>query len=329
MKLFVRYVYQHLPLLLLTVSALLLQTLCYSLYGIEMEIILYTEGLVLCVLCIYAMVRFFTVRKTYIALQRIHDGESAAITEYPETIDVIEKEEYRIIQLLIQDSKQKSMESKEKYDAMMDYYTVWAHQIKTPIASIKLKLQNEDTEFSRSIARDVFRIEQYAEMVLTFLRLDSSSTDYVFKMQDMDVIIKGVVRKLSGEFIDRKLSLQLEETQLKSITDEKWISFVIEQVLTNALKYTPSGKIRIFTEEPETLCIQDTGIGILPEDLPRICEKGYTGCNGRTDKKASGIGLYLCRRICRKLGHEMKISSVPGKGTVVRLFLEEKKLEVE
>lgn len=318
MKLFVRYVYQHLPLLLLIVSALLLQSLCYSLYGIDMEIILYTEGLVLCVLCIYAMTRFFSVKKTYTDLQRIHDGESAAITEYPETIDVIEKEEYRIIQLLIQDSKQKSMASKEKYDAMMDYYTVWAHQIKTPIASIKLKLQNEDTEFSRSIARDVFRIEQYAEMVLTFLRLDSSSTDYVFKMQDMDVIIKGVVRKLSGEFIDRKLSLQLEETQLKSITDEKWISFVIEQVLTNALKYTKEGGIHIYAEDNDTLCIQDTGIGIRKEDLPRIFENGFTGYNGRMDKKATGIGLYLCKRVCDNLNHEIEVTS--GKeGTLVKI----------
>lgn len=318
MKLFLRYVYQHLPLLLLIVSSLLLQSLCYSLYGIDMEIILYTEGLVLCVLCIYAMTRFFSVKKTYTDLQRIHDGESAAITEYPETIDVIEKEEYRIIQLLIQDSKQKSMDSKEKYDAMMDYYTVWAHQIKTPIASIKLKLQNEDTEFSRSIARDVFRIEQYAEMVLTFLRLDSSGTDYVFKMQDMDVIIKGVVRKLSGEFIDRKLSLQLEETQLKSITDEKWISFVIEQVLTNALKYTKEGGIHIYAEDNDTLCIQDTGIGIRKEDLPRIFENGFTGYNGRMDKKATGIGLYLCKRVCDNLNHEIEVTS--GKeGTLVKI----------
>ena len=104
---------------------------------------------------------------------------------------------------------------------------------------------------------------------------------------------------------------------------------MVEQVLSNALKYTPSGSIRIYLEKSRTLCIQDTGIGIAPEDLPRIFEKGYTGYHGRSDKKASGIGLYLCRRICQNLGHSISAASVPDEGTVIRIHLEQKKLEVE
>lgn len=115
----------------------------------------------------------------------------------------------------------------------------------------------------------------------------------------------------------------------KVLTDEKWLSFVIEQLLSNALKYTPSGSITITLEDPLTLCIRDTGIGIAPEDLPRVFEKSYTGYNGRSDKKASGIGLYLCKRICHNLGHTITIESSLDTGTTVRIFLEHESLAIE
>ncbi|MFR2965264.1 MAG: sensor histidine kinase [Anaerovoracaceae bacterium] len=156
-------------------------------------------------------------------------------------------------------------------------------------------LQKEDTEFSRKMSPELFRIEQYVEMVLTFLRLDSDTTDYVIKEYSLDDIVSQAVRKFSGDFINRKLTLEYKPLKAKVITDEKWLSFVIEQVLSNALKYTVNGKISISMEEPKTLCISDTGIGIAAEDLPRIFEKGYSGYNGRVNKRASGIGLYLCK----------------------------------
>ena len=152
------------------------------------------------------------------------------------------------------------------------YYTLWAHQIKTPIASIRLNQQNEDSEFSRRVAEDLQRIEQYVDMVLAFLRLDSDSTDYVFMEYDLDGIVRSAVKKFSTQFIRRRINLVYEPLGKKVVTDEKWLSFVVEQVLSNALKYTPSGTVGIYIEEPTTLCISDTGIGIAPEDLPRIFE---------------------------------------------------------
>ena len=113
------------------------------------------------------------------------------------------------------------------------------------------------------------------------------------------------------------------------VTDEKWLLFVVEQVISNALKYTYEGSISIWLEEPKTLCIGDTGIGIAPEDLPRVFDKGYTGYNGRNDKKASGIGLYLCKRICANLSHKIKLESVLGKGTVVYIDLNRTEREYE
>lgn len=216
-----------------------------------------------------------------------------------------------------------------RYRDMIDYYSVWAHQIKTPIASMRLHLQSEDSPLSRQLSSDLLRIEQYVEMVMAFLRLDSGSTDYVIREHDLDGIVRESVRKFAGEFIARKIKLCYEPINTTVITDEKWLCFIVEQILSNALKYTAEGSITISLEEPKKLCIKDTGIGIEKEDLHRVFEKGYTGYNGRVDKKSSGIGLYLCKRICNNLGHGISISSAVGEGTTVTVDLEQKNLEIE
>ena len=184
------------------------------------------------------------------------------------------------------------------------------------------ELQPDDTPNARRLMSQLLRIEQYVDMVLMYLRLDEGTSDYVIRACDLDGIIRQSLRKFAGEFIDRKLTLHYEPLHLSVVTDEKWLGFVVEQVLSNALKYTPEGgSITIDAEAPATLCIRDTGIGITAEDLPRIFDRGYTGRNGRTYRQASGIGLYLCRRICRDLGHTITASSAAGEGTVLRLDL--------
>lgn len=196
-------------------------------------------------------------------------------------------------------------------------------------ARLRLLLQDADTDEQRALLEQVQSVEQYVEMVLGYLRLESPSSDYVIRNYALDDIVRQVVRKYASQFIRRKLRLEYTPLNVSVITDEKWLLFVIEQVLSNALKYTRSGSVSITLEAPKTLCIRDTGIGIAPEDLPRVFEKGYTGSNGRTDKRATGIGLYLCRRILAKLGHSITIVSTPGVGTTVRIGLEQDALEVE
>ena len=220
-------------------------------------------------------------------------------------------------------------ESERKYENMMDYYTVWAHQIKTPISSMKLAFQGEDSALSRRLSVDLFRIEQYVDMVLVYLRLDSEYTDYVFKECNMDEVIKNSVKKFASEFIGRKLSLEYEPEDVTVANDSKWLEFVIGQIISNSLKYTETGGIKIYFKEPKMLVIEDTGIGIAEEDLPRIFEKGYTGYNGRTDGSASGIGLYLCRRICGNLHIGIQAESEVGKGTKIILDLNQYKLKDE
>ena len=255
--------------------------------------------------------------------------ENILSEELPEPANKLEEDYQLIIKKLNEEARFAEKHSSEKYNDMIEYYTVWAHQIKTPIAAMRLSLQSEDSEKARRLMGELNRIESYVEMVLTFLRLDSQSTDYLIKEYDLDTIIKPAIRKFSSDFINKKLKLIYEPVDYKAITDSKWLSFIIEQIISNAVKYTQEGSVHIYMDEPGILCIEDTGIGIVKEDLPRIFDNGYTGFNGREDKRASGIGLYLCRRISNNLGHKINAESEAGSGTRMILDLREKKIFVE
>ena len=235
--------------------------------------------------------------------------------------DTVEREDYRQLVALLEESRRQiQSQAQRRYGDMVDYYTLWAHQIKTPIAAMTLMLKDADTPEARQLRGELLRIEQYVEMVLTYLRLEDVGSDYVFRRQALDPIIRAAIKRFSAEFIGRKIRLDYTPVDCTLVTDEKWLGFVLEQLLSNALKYTPSGSVRIFLQG-RTLCIQDTGIGIAPEDLPRIFDRGYTGQNGRMDRKATGLGLYLCRRICKNLSLSLRAVSAPGAGTTVMLDL--------
>lgn len=243
----------------------------------------------------------------------------------------LEEDYQAVVRALFDDRAHLESRMNERFADMTEYYTLWAHQIKTPIAAMRLILQSEGDHLPRvqELSGELRRIEQYVEMALCYLRLDAGSTDYVLREYDLDGIVRQAVRGCAPQFIRKKIRLDYEPLSCRVLTDEKWLLFVIGQVLSNALKYTRAGSIAITLEEPKTLCIRDTGIGIAPEDLPRIFEKGFTGYNGRADKKASGIGLYLCRRICGNLGHRLTAASEVGAGTTIRIGLESAKLQTE
>ena len=259
----------------------------------------------------------------------LNKHKSLTVREMKPSTDLIENDYQKIIANLIEEEASVRGKASSDYNNMVEYYTVWAHQIKTPIASMRLALQSEDNDTARRLEGDLNRIESYVEMVLTFLRLDSDSTDYVIRQIELDDVIRQSVRKYSRDFITKKLTMDFKPTGYKVITDDKWLSFVIEQIISNAVKYTSSGGISIRMDEPGVLVIKDTGIGIAPEDLPRIFENGFTGFNGREDKRASGIGLYLCKRICDNLGHGIKAESVPGEGTAILLDLKPQDVKIE
>lgn len=329
MDLFLKYLKQKLWLFVVGGTFSLIFTVSFFLYHLPIEAVIYPTLLCAFIGLFVLIFDFLRVKDRHKELAQIKSIPDAITATFPADNN-IQNEDYReVIRLLCEEHNQYKSETNYKYTDMIDYYTVWAHQIKTPIAAMRLTLQNEDTPLTRKLTNDLYRIEQYVEMVLTFLRLNSDSTDYVFKEYDLDNIVKSAVKKFSSEFIGRKLRLIYDPLNTSVITDEKWLSFVIEQVLSNALKYTPSGSITISLVGEKTLRIEDTGIGIAPSDLPRIFENGYTGFNGRTDKKASGIGLYLCRRVCNNLGHTITANSTVDVGTAIDIDLTQTKLEME
>lgn len=303
--------------------------LAFYLYSLPLGAALYPIAVCLILSLFFFLWDFGKARKKHRKLIELAGLPAELIRELPKA-DAPDDEDYQaVISNLCREYRQLQTDSSVKYRDMVDYYTIWAHQIKTPIASMRLTLQNEDSPIARQLSEELQRIEQYVEMVLAFLRLDFSSHDYVFREQALDPIIRDSVKKFAGSFIRKKIRLCYEPVLETALTDEKWLSFVIEQLLSNAIKYTSCGSITIAMERPKTLCIRDTGIGIAPEDLPRVFEKSYTGYNGRVDKKASGIGLYLCKRVCDNLGHRISIRSAIGEGTTVCIDLEQRKLQLE
>lgn len=210
-----------------------------------------------------------------------------------------------------------------------DFYMMWVHQIKTPISALRLLLQTSPENIS-GMKNELFKIERYVDVILGYSRLDDINNDLTLKKYSLDSMVKQAIKKYTPLFIHSKVHLQLDSISQEILTDEKWLVLVLEQIISNALKYTQEGTIHIFAQsitakdtKKNTLIIEDTGIGIAPEDLPRIFERGFTGYNGRMDKKASGLGLYLCKTILERLGHEITITSVPGKGTRVALEFSE------
>lgn len=213
---------------------------------------------------------------------------------------------------------------------MEQYYNIWVHQIKTPISGMNVLLQSmEPTEEVGELQNQLFSVEQYVDMALQYQKIKSTTNDFSFAEIPLNKVIRENIRKYARLFIAKKLAVRYEETALRVLTDEKWISFVLGQIITNAVKYSDKGSITISACEDERntyLSVKDEGIGISPEDLPRVFERGYTGYNGRADKKSTGIGLFLCKSVTRMLGHKIQISSEPGKGTEVTIIFSKQRI---
>lgn len=325
MRTFISYLYSRFR----TIVALALITVIFlwvfALYNAPADAVVYGALITAVVGLAAAAVDFMGYRRRHKRMRELSDEITITLENLPKARDRIERDYEQLIIKLFEDRRELENSIIQKETDMTEYYTMWVHQIKTPITAMRLTLQGMDTAEARELSEELQRIEQYVEMVLCYLRLDSDSTDYLIRRCDLDEIVRQAVRKYSPQFIRRKLRLDYEPLNYSVLTDDKWLLFVIEQVISNALKYTRSGTVKIYLDG-EDLCIRDTGIGIAQEDLPRIFEKGYTGCNGRTDKRASGIGLYLCRRICTALGHDITARSDES-GTEIRIGLQREKID--
>lgn len=301
----------------------------FSLYDLETEAVLYAAGLCMSAALVIVGLSFYRYVKKHRERLRVLKNIKIEYDRLPESSNPVEQDYQRMLRALGHICEDCVTDMETKRQETLDYYTAWVHQIKTPIAVMRMQLQGEDTPEHQALLAELFRIEQYVEMVLCYMRLNSESTDLVIGQYDLDRIIRRAVHKYAPQFVQKRLKLVYEPVQVTVLTDEKWLQFVIEQLLSNAVKYTSRGAVTISVTEDKVLRIADTGMGIAAEDLPRIFEKGFTGYNGRADRKSTGLGLYLCRKAADKLSAAVSVQSEPGKGSMFSVDLHTDALEVE
>ena len=341
MKLFLDYISKIKFYIILQLFPVILAEIIFFLYQLPIEPMVYVTVFWLITGICACLNGFYRYRKKVEQLELIAAAPDINLSQMDSPVGQDERFQQEIMQQLNQMRIDVENASQKASEDMTDYYTMWAHQIKTPIFALRLLLL-ESPEENKEKLSELFKIEQYVEMVLGYLRTEDMSSDLKLSRCSLDRIIRDQIHKYAGIFVSKKLTLTYESISQDVLTDEKWLGFVIGQILSNALKYTRTGGIRIYLEkklsldtddvsisignddcnkvENFTLVIEDTGIGIRAEDIPRIFEKGYTGVNGRDDNRATGIGLYLSNKIMRKLGHRLYITSTEGKGT--KVFLE-------
>lgn len=272
----------------------------------------------------------------YLQYRRRYKAAELALQGLPEAVDrlrapsgaVEEAYDAALRRLCAMLAKSETDRQRQRIESA-DYFTMWIHQIKTPIAAMQLILREQDDARSRELLAELFRIDQYAEMALTYARLESPTTDLVLRRCAVEPIVRSVVRQYAGQFVRRHVALRCEIEPVCALTDEKWLAFILGQLLSNAVKYTENGTVTVRVTKELVLSVSDTGIGIAPEDLPRIFEKGFTGYNGRAGRKSTGLGMYLSRCAAEKLGHRISVQSAPGQGTTVSVDLRSVDLGVE
>lgn len=247
----------------------------------------------------------------------------------PEVIDdanfMVGEELNYILKVLSRDMHENVKYYKNIQEEYREYIEMWVHEIKTPIASSKLLIENNNNEITRKIDIQMDRIENFVEQVLYYSRSDEVGKDYIIKKIELSQVVKNVIKKNQRDFISKKISLQLENIDEIIYSDTKWVEFILNQIIGNAIKYSKGKEDKIIIKAKKlgnavVLTVQDNGVGITEKDIDRVFEKGFTGENGRKFGKSTGIGLYLCKKLCVKLGLGLQIDSNINEGTKVSII---------
>ena len=319
MEILKSYLKKNIKFYILFVVFIAIFFIMFYLYNLPLEALIYTGSFCFLASVIASFSDFVNYRESYKKLKFLEKNILNDLEDLPKSLDIRIDYYHKIIEKLYEELEKLTQENRQKNTDMVDYYSMWVHQIKTPIAAMNFLLDNEEVD-QKILQQELFKIERYVEMVLTYIRLDSISSDYVITKINLDEVVKDSVKKYATIFINKKIKLNYVSYETMVISDKKWLSFAFEQILGNSVKYSSAGgEITIETCENK-LIIEDKGIGIKEEDLPRIFEKGFTGFNGRYEKKSSGLGLYLCKKTLDKLGHHVEISSKVGEGTRIEII---------
>lgn len=331
------FIKQNYIWILMIVTMSCIHLLYMYLIGARKQDVVYAAVLDAMIIIITVLAGFLGYSSKVKALSNALERPVEEQAQLPEATDDVEMLYHRLLENQSIARNESESSAAIRQSQMRDYYSMWVHQIKTPISAMKLLLEAEreelgqlmcDDEQSQCLLSDnmdsfedeLFRIEEYVSMALQYQRVSSTENDFVLEKVSVDGVIRDTIKKYAKIMIRRHIGMNYSGTVQEVYTDGKWLAFMLEQILSNAIKYTPQGVVTIETAEEKDrffITIKDTGIGIKAEDLPRVFEKGYTGYNGHADKKATGIGLYLCRQMADKLGHTIRMESEIGKGTKV------------
>ena len=318
MEILKSYLKKNIKVYILFIVFIFIFFIMFYLYNLPLEALIYTGSFCFLAALVAIFSDFVNYRESYKKLKFLEQNILNDLDALPKSLDIRIDYYPTIIEKLYEELEKLTQENRQKNTDMVDYYSMWVHQIKTPIAAMNFLLDNEEVD-QKILQQELFKIERYVEMVLTYIRLDSISSDYVITKINLDEVVKDSVKKYATIFINKKIKLNYVSHETMVISDKKWLSFAFEQILGNSMKYTSAGgEITIETYENK-LVIEDNGMGIKEEDLPRIFEKGFTGFNGRYEKKSSGLGLYLCKKTLDKLGHHIEISSKVREGTRIEI----------
>lgn len=335
---FLYYLREKLWRNMVCISVVIIVAVVFFLHGVPKEAVQYSVFLCLFIFLVASAIEYYFYQKQGRQRKRLFETVEYNLLDLYDTRCKAEQDYRLLLKQLLKEKKENTQKLQSDYQELKEYIMMWAHQIKTPITALKLLVQNmeagenlseEKLQQIRRMKEEIFQIESYVSMNLQYIRLDSLQADLSVAPCNLEKMIKAEVRKLSTLFISKRLSVKLTGLDQTVITDEKWLSFVIGQILSNAVKYTNEGSIEVRTKRLGTdvhILVQDTGIGIAKEDIPRIFEKAFTGFNGHVDKQATGIGLYLSKKILERLGHDIKISSVAGEGTCVTILIHQEEV---
>lgn len=292
----------------------------YFLYDVRLEPIFYTAFLLVLFVLPFAFWDLHRTYGKYQLLQNIQQADFPVLFDLPMADTLLEQSYQKMIQKAMQAWQNERAEQRKINSERDDYYTLWTHQIKTPIYTMDLMLQTGDTAPSKW-KMELLHISQYVDMALKYSQLENQFTDLCLEQTELLPLVQEAVKKYSIILITKRLKIDLHDLNSIVLTDRKWLLFILEQLVSNAAKYTEQGSIAIYQPTPLQICVSDMGIGIATEDLPRLFEKGYTGFNGRIHQKSTGCGLYMCNKVSHLLGCTLSVSSQVNKGTTVTVNL--------
>lgn len=275
----------------------------------------------------YMMIEYFKYKKYFNSIDNSLENldKKYLLPEVIENANFITGEKINdILKVISRDMHENIKYYSDNEEEYREYIETWVHEIKTPIASSKLIIENNNNEITKKIDSQIDKIENYVEQVLYYSKIDNVHKDYVIKEMNLSEAVNKVIKRNFRDFISKNIKLELSEIDEIVYSDSKWVEFILNQVIGNSVKYIKSnnGLVKISSKRLDNsvvLIIQDNGVGIVDRDIDRVFEKGFTGENGRKFGKGTGIGLYLCKKLCGRLGLGLSLESKVDEGTTIKI----------